>query len=30
MSYFDFQFYTKLIFDLEIENQKKQAEANCT
>lgn len=28
MSYFDFQFYTKLIFDLEIENQKKQAEAN--
>ena len=28
MSYFDFQFYTKLIFDLEIENQKKQAEVN--
>lgn len=28
MSYFDFQFYTKLIFDLEIENQRKQAEAN--
>ena len=26
MSYFDFQFYTKLIFNLEIDEQKKMLE----